>query len=420
MKKKSTWRWLLVPVLVLSLGLAACSATSNATDTGASTQTPPAVDVDELMKDSDNGVVVTRVNADSPAEEVGLQKGDVILMVGDREVNHVDDLRQALESYQEGDKVQVAVRRGDELVMKTVELGQGPNRAYLGASVCCGGTMLTAREGGLFEGRAQAVILDVVPDSPAEKAGLEMGDSILSLDGEEIAYDSDLGDLIEAHQPGDTLTLELSREGEVQELTVELGENPDSTGTAYLGVQYHMRPGMGFVGRGHLPGFQFQVIPGEGGRFRNVLPFILKMPFKAHEEGFFTFGGDVRGIFIASVEEGSPAEDAGLKVHDVITKLDGEEIAGLEEFTQAIAAHAPGDEVTLTMARSGEDEEIQLAVTLGEHPDKEGVGYLGIVMGGMIVTETVDQDGDGTHQPGPFHFYMDEFHHFGFPFGDDV
>jgi S1-C subfamily serine protease len=420
MKKKSTWCWWLVPILVLSLGLGACSTASNATNTAAETEIPPEVDVKQLMKDADNGVVVTMVNADSPAEKVGMQKGDVILMVGDQEVNNVDDLRTALESYKEGDKVQVAVRRGDELLMKTVELGAGPNRAYLGASVCCGGTMLAVREGGLFGGSAQAVILDVTPGSPAEKAGLEMGDYIVSVDGQDIALDTDLGAVIQAYQPGDTLALEISREGEDQEVKVTLGENPASAGTAYLGVQYQMLPGMRLVVRGDLPGFQFQFVPGERGRFRNVPPFMFNMPFRMHEDGSFTLSGDLSGIFVASVQEGSPAEDAGLEVHDVITKLDGEEIAGLEEFTQAIAAHAPGDKVTLTLARSGQEDQLEITVTLGEHPDQEGAGYLGITLGGMIVTKPVDGDGEDSQQPDSFHFHMDDFHHFGFPFGNDV
>jgi S1-C subfamily serine protease len=420
MKKKISWLLIVVPIMVLSLGLAACGNSANAPSTGTDTQTPPEIDVNELMKDTDNGVVVTYVNADSPAEKVGLQKGDVILMLGDHEVNNVDDLRQALEAYEEGDKVQVAVRRGDELVMKTVELGAGPDQAYLGASVCCGGTMLAVREGGLFGGNAQALILDVTPDSPAEKGGLEMGDTILSVDGEEIALDADLGSIIQAHQPGDTLTLEISRNGEAQELTVKLGENPDSAGTAYLGVQYQMVPGMRLAGRGNLPGFRFEVVPGEKGQLRGTFPFLFRMPFRANEDGSFTFSGDINGVFIASVAEGSPAEKGGLEAHDIITKLDGEEVTSLDGFTQAIAAHAPGDKVTLTIVRAGEDKEMEIAVTLGEHPENEGTAYLGVYLGGMISTQIVEEDGKEGEVQGPFQFYFDNFPPVDVPSGDNV
>jgi S1-C subfamily serine protease len=420
MKKKTTLHWIVIFFLVLSLGLTACGNSPNGLNAGVDEEAQPEIDVDELKKDTDKGVVVTRVNADSPAEEVGMQKGDVVLMIGNQEVNNVDELREALEAYQEGDKVQVVIRRGNEIVMKTVELGAGPGRGYLGASVCCGGTMLTMREGEVFRGKAQAVILDVVPDSPAEKAGLEMGDVILAIDGSEIEYDVDLADVIQGFQPGDTLNLEVSREGETQEFTVTLIEDPDSAGTAYLGVRYQMLPGIRFISRGEFPGLHFEFRPGEEKRFRGVLPFVIGIPFGAYDEGFFTLSGRLHGILIASVEEDSPAEGAGLKPHDVITKLDGVEVEDIEDFSKAIRSHDPGDEVTLTITRSGEDDEIEIIVTLGEHPDEKGVGYLGVFIGGMIATEVIGEDGEEGDWPGPFHFHFGEFHHFDLPFGDDV
>jgi PDZ domain-containing secreted protein len=280
--------------------------------------------------------------------------------------------------------------------------------------------MVAVREGDLLGRGAQAVILDVVPDIPAEEAGLDMGDYILAVEGSEFEFDKDLGDVIQAYQPSDTVTLEILREGEEQEVQVTLSENPESAGTAYLGVRYQMLPGMRFISRGELPGLHFEVVPRVEGRFRKVLPFVFGMPIGIHEEGMFYLNKGVRGILIASVEEGSPAEDAGLEKHDVITKLDGEEVEDMEAFSDAIRAHDPGDEVTVTIARPGEDEEMEIAVTLGAHPEKDGAGYVGVTLGGMIVTEVVDGDGEENDWHGPFHFHLDEFHHFDLPWCDDV
>jgi len=64
----------------------------------------------------------------------------------------------------------------------------------------------------------------VVASSPAQKAGLVDGDIILSLDGKKITQDSPLSDMIQQHNPGDTVTLEVMRQGKIMEFKAVLGE----------------------------------------------------------------------------------------------------------------------------------------------------------------------------------------------------
>jgi serine protease Do len=72
----------------------------------------------------------------------------------------------------------------------------------------------------------------------------------------------------------------------------------------------------------------------------------------------------VRGAEINTVEEGSPAEDAGIEVGDVVLALDGRSIPDATALTTGLAARDPGDRVSLTVFRDGETDEFQ--VTLGE------------------------------------------------------
>ncbi len=72
------------------------------------------------------------------------------------------------------------------------------------------------------------------------------------------------------------------------------------------------------------------------------------------------------GAKITRVVSGSPASDAGLKVGDVITKLDGSNIESADDLTAAISAHAPGDKVSVALTRAGVTKTI--AVTLGTRP----------------------------------------------------
>ncbi len=84
------------------------------------------------------------------------------------------------------------------------------------------------------------------------------------------------------------------------------------------------------------------------------------------------------GAQVTWVEEGSPADEVGIKVGDIITAVDGREIDEDHPLRDLILEHEPGEKITLTLSRWGESKEIQ--VTLGETTDEEGkaIPYLGI------------------------------------------
>jgi uncharacterized iron-regulated protein len=65
-----------------------------------------------------------------------------------------------------------------------------------------------------------ARVLGIMPGSPAEKAGLQKGDLIVSIDGKPVRDPGDLSFEVGLHQPGDTGPLEVEREGRVVSLTV--------------------------------------------------------------------------------------------------------------------------------------------------------------------------------------------------------
>jgi putative serine protease PepD len=72
------------------------------------------------------------------------------------------------------------------------------------------------------------------------------------------------------------------------------------------------------------------------------------------------------GAAIESVKSGTPADSAGLKAGDVVTKIDGVAADNADDLTAKISAHQPGDKVTLTVTRDGATKTID--VTLGTRP----------------------------------------------------
>jgi len=75
-------------------------------------------------------------------------------------------------------------------------------------------------------------------------------------------------------------------------------------------------------------------------------------------------GGDTPGLRLTGVRAGSPAEIAGLKAGDIIVEFAGKPVKDLFEYSNALYAHKPGDEVGVVVLRAG--QRVTLRVTLGK------------------------------------------------------
>src|SRR6056297_2765897 len=82
--------------------------------------------------------------------------------------------------------------------------------------------------------------------------------------------------------------------------------------------------------------------------------------------------GSPRGFIIGNVEQGGPADEAGLKSGDVVVELNGEPVRDFYDFRIAIASSSPGTEVELGIFRDG--EEMSFTVELGELDAQEVAG----------------------------------------------
>lgn len=221
---------------------------------------PAAQDDDSSQALSEQGVLITHVEADSPAAEAGLKRGSIILAVDGQEVNNPRELRQAINTHEAGDTVTLTTLVCDapsdiEVTLASAGpyLGIGIDGPSDGAGLPGFGTDEVPFGGIPGEGFGgehifpmpgvgpnmvfPAVVMEVIADSPAAEAGLQPGDLITAIDGEPVDAAGKVSDLIGGKAPGDTVELTIERNDETLTLTVTLATHPDNAERGFLGIQ---------------------------------------------------------------------------------------------------------------------------------------------------------------------------------------
>ena len=126
------------------------------------------------------------------------------------------------DSDAEGLGFAIPVNDAVKVAQELLENGYVTGRPYLGISYYAVTDAQTAAQLGV---NAYGVyIVEVVKGGPADKAGLQAGDRIVSVDGSEVATQSDLGTLMQNHKAGDAIQITVARGGQMQTVTVTLGE----------------------------------------------------------------------------------------------------------------------------------------------------------------------------------------------------
>ena len=117
-----------------------------------------------------------------------------------------------------------------QVAQDLLENGYVSGRPYMGITYIAVTDAQTAAQ---FNVNAYGVyVVDVVQGGPADKAGLKVGDRIVSIDGTEIAQKDDLGTLMQQHTAGDTLSITVARDGQMQTVSLTLGEKNASNTAA--------------------------------------------------------------------------------------------------------------------------------------------------------------------------------------------
>lgn len=101
---------------------------------------------------------------------------------------------------------------------------------------------------------------------------------------------------------------------------------------------------------------------------RSVVP-VLKKGLTVQRAYLGVKSGETqRGVQLASVEPGGPAEEAGLEVGDIVKTFDGKGLGDPSQLSAAVNAKKPGDKVEIEIERDGASKKV--TVTLAERPDQ--------------------------------------------------
>lgn len=146
-----------------------------------------------------------------------------------------------------------------------------------------------------------AVVSQVEKGSPADKAGVEAGDVILSVDGETVDGSSDLRNRIGLKRPGSTVALKLLRDGKERTLRAKLAEGDEAEGS----VTASSAP--------KLAGARLRALTSD-----DSVPGVSK------------------GVLVEDVSPGSPAARAGLQAGDVIVAINQKAVDSVGDVTGAV------------------------------------------------------------------------------------
>jgi serine protease Do len=214
-----------------------------------------------------------------------------------------------------------------------------------------------------------AVITLIDHDAPAGQIGLKINDVVLGLNGQNVEDAEQLRKMLHGIPPGHKISLEISRDGNIQTVAVQLADrktvdhdamkkidnNADDPGSA---------PSMGiFAGGGDSP---------LGGGFH--LPFFgsnlkvgaLVEPLTSQMADFLGVAG---GLMVKQVTRKTEAAAAGFRVFDVILKVGPDTVNTLADWDRALRSNE-GKPVQVTVLRDRKQQTLTLQVDSKHHQSR--------------------------------------------------
>ncbi|HET8547181.1 MAG TPA: Do family serine endopeptidase [Bryobacteraceae bacterium] len=171
------------------------------------------------------------------------------------------------------------------------------------------------------------VITEVQPDKPGAKAGLEVGDVVVAINGEEITDSGHFRLRVSRTAPGSTIRLRINRNGQTKEVPVTLMALPARDD-------------------------EERETSESGGATRSPLEGVDVEPLNAQTRRQLGLESSVTGVVVTDVDPRSPAAEAGLQEGDVIQSVNRQPVTSVSEFNRLVR-QSGGRRVILLINRRG-------------------------------------------------------------------
>jgi serine protease Do len=191
-------------------------------------------------------------------------------------------------------------------------------RGYLGVGI----QDVTEELSKAFELKTEkgVIVAQVMPDTPAAKAGLQEGDVIVAVNGQTVETAHDLSAKVAGMKPGNKVDFKIVREGKEQTITATLTTMPTAEVAQEDPTDEQPKWGMGV---------------------QDITPEMARQLELESDEG----------VIVVQVAPGSPAAQAELRRGDVIRSVEREKISSTQDFMQAIRQTQDKDQIVLRVQR---------------------------------------------------------------------
>ncbi|HKC92632.1 MAG TPA: DegQ family serine endoprotease [Nitrospira sp.] len=170
-----------------------------------------------------------------------------------------------------------------------------------------------------------AIVSDVKEDGPADQGGLKQGDVIISYQGSPVEEAVALQRMVTRTPVGTKVPVKVMRDGHEKELTITIGEQPDTIKTANA----------------------------ESGEKDYAFAGVAVQDLDKDQAKEFGIKGKAQGVVVTSVEPDSGADRAGLLPGDVIREINRQPVKSVKEFEKVSSAVKKGDNVLILINRRG-------------------------------------------------------------------